>query len=457
MRHPTRTPDRRTFLGLATAAGAAALLSATGTAGSAAAAAPARRPGSAGGAGSVGGVTEPDPTVWREYGRPLVPPSSRGPLRGLDVAVKDLFAVEGHRIGAGNPAWLAQSEPETASAPAVAALLAAGASVAGIARTDEFAYSLAGTNGHYGTPPNPQAPERISGGSTSGPASAVSLRQADIALGTDTGGSVRIPASYQGLYGIRPTHGAVSTAGLLPLAPSFDTVGWLTRDAATLRAVGEVLLPGGGRSSRAAASEVLLSQELVDVADPEVASSVRRAVARWRAADLPSVRGVRFDASVLPEWVRAFQTRQAVEAWRYWGPWISEHWDTLNPDVRSRFERAATYTEDDLTAADAVLREARGRLDEVLGDRVLLLPSASSVAPTREEASIGGPVIEAARAQTFQLTCIAGITGRCAVSVPVRGANGRTAPRGLCLVGPRGGDRGLLDLAVAAAEARVAR
>ena len=184
-----------------------------------------------------------DRTVWREVGYPLLPATGTGPLTGMSVAVKDLFALEGFRIGAGNKEWLAESSAETTTAPAAAALLAAGAEVAGIARTDEFAYSLAGTNAHYGTPPNPKAPGRISGGSSSGSASAVSLGQATIGLGTDTGGSIRVPSAYQGLFGIRTTHGAVSTEGLLPLAPSFDTVGWMTRDAATLAAVGSVLLP----------------------------------------------------------------------------------------------------------------------------------------------------------------------------------------------------------------------
>lgn len=435
--------NRRSILGLAAAAGAGALVSSVGQPAFAASRA-GREP-----APETHASGEPDPTVWRELGDPLVPATGFGPLAGLTVAVKDLFAVEGHRVGAGNPEWLAGSRPEPTTAPAVAALLAAGAAVAGIARTDEFAYSLAGTNGHYGTPPNPAAPERISGGSTSGPASAVALGQADIGLGTDTGGSIRIPSSYQGLYGIRPSHGAVSTEGLLPLAPSFDTVGWITREARTLRAAGRVLLPRDGGPAPAGA---VLAQEIIDVASPEVAASVRRAVGGWRAAGLPRIRGVRFDAGVLPGWVRAFQTKQGVEAWRQWGPWVSRHWESLNPDVRSRFETASKYTPDDLTAAERVLREARARVDDLLGNRILILPSASSVAPTREEAALGGPVIEQARAQTFQLTCLAGLTGRCAVSIPVRS---RTAPVGLCLVGPRGSDRHLLDLAVRLEAARV--
>ncbi|MGW2557062.1 amidase family protein [Streptomyces sp. NPDC001635] len=132
-------------------------------------------------------------------GEPLVAGSSAGPLRRVGVAVKDLFVVAGQRIGAGNPAWLAETEEEPSNAWAVGALLAAGADVLGIAHTDEFAYSLSGTNAHYGTPPNPAAPGRVPGGSSSGPASAVGLRQADAGLGSDTAGSIRVPASYCGL------------------------------------------------------------------------------------------------------------------------------------------------------------------------------------------------------------------------------------------------------------------
>jgi hypothetical protein len=153
-----------------------------------------------------------DRRVWRVVGDPLTEHTGTGTLSGETVAVKDLYAVAGQRIGAGNPAWLAQARVETSHAWAVDQLLEHGADLLGIARTDEFAYSLAGTNVHYGTPPNPKAPHRISGGSTSGSASAVSLGHATIGLGTDTGGSIRVPASYQGLWGIRPTHGVVPAA-----------------------------------------------------------------------------------------------------------------------------------------------------------------------------------------------------------------------------------------------------
>lgn len=185
-----------------------------------------------------------DRSIWRVVGSPLVAGASSGPLRGESVAVKDLFDVAGFAVGAGVPAYLAESRPATASAPAVAALLAAGADMLGIAQTDEFAYSIAGRNFHYGTPPNVAVPGSIPGGSSSGPASAVALGQVSIGLGTDTAGSIRVPASYQGLWGLRTSHGAIDTAGLLPLARSFDAVGWLTRSSETLLRAAATSLDG---------------------------------------------------------------------------------------------------------------------------------------------------------------------------------------------------------------------
>ena len=178
-----------------------------------------------------------DRSVWRTVGDPLWQGAWEGPLVGLTVAVKDLFAIKGYRIGAGNPTFLDGSRAEPRTAPAVSDLLHGGASLRGIARTDEFAYSIAGNNAHYGTPPNGALPGALPGGSSSGPASAVATGQADIGLATDTAGSVRVPASYQGLWGLRTTHGLVPRQGLLPLAQSFDTIGWLTRDGETLQRV----------------------------------------------------------------------------------------------------------------------------------------------------------------------------------------------------------------------------
>ncbi|TDX78561.1 Asp-tRNA(Asn)/Glu-tRNA(Gln) amidotransferase A subunit family amidase [Rathayibacter sp. PhB151] len=372
-----------------------------------------------------------DARVWRAIGAPLVPASGSGSLDGLDVAVKDLFAIEGQRIGAGIPVRLAEAAVERSTAPAVAMLLAAGASVRGIAQTDEFAYSIAGRNSGYGTPPNPAVPGAIPGGSSSGPATAVSLGQASIGLATDTAGSIRVPASYQGLWGLRTTHGAVPVAGLLPLAPSFDTVGWLTRDLEVLRRVARVALTG---PAEAPADGFVVCDALLERVDAPVAAAF--------SAVVDGLGAERIELPPVAEMFEAFRTVQAAEAWASDGAWVAAHPGVLAPDVQARFDAAARIDAESEAAARERVAGFRERLDAALAGRVLLLPSASSVAPALDASA---EVIDAARTATLGLTCLAGIGGYPALSVPRLSVDGR--PVGLCLVGPRGADPALLELA----------
>nr|WP_258562707.1 amidase family protein [Nocardioides sp. MAH-18] len=372
-----------------------------------------------------------DTRVWRVVGDPLVPATGSGPLDGESVAVKDVYAVRGQRIGAGNPAWLAQAREEPVTARAVELLLEAGAAVRGIARTDEFAWSLAGTNAHYGAPPNPRAPGRVPGGSSSGSASAVSLGHASIGLGTDTGGSIRVPAAYQGLHGIRTTHDLVSSYAVLPLARTFDTVGWLTRDAGLLQRVGEVLLPPGPRNP---AAELVSVPGLLALAEPDVGETVDRFAAEHGAMRES------WDLAALPAWLRAFQTVQAREAWQDRGAWLAPRLDELGTDVRGRFEAAAQVDEESADAARRVVAEARSTIRDLVGDRVVVLPSASSVAP------LLGTGLQSVREATLTLTCLAGLAGLPAVSVPVTARSG--LPTGVCLLAGAGRDRDLLQLAI---------
>ncbi len=374
-----------------------------------------------------------NPTIWRTVGTPLVSASPSGPLAGETVAVKDLFAVAGFAVGGGVPAYLAEQRPQRRTAPAVAALLAAGASVTGIARTDEFAYSIAGRNPHYGTPPNPAVVGGIPGGSSSGPASAVATGQCSIGLGTDTGGSIRVPASYQGLWGLRTTHGTVSARGLLPLSPSFDTVGWLTRDRALL--------------GRAAASALDGSrQRPLDarfVTDPRVNAGAGAHIASALDGMLPAT-VEEVDLGATAELVEVFRTIQAAEAWATHGEWITAHPGALGDDIAARFAWASTITQAQLAAALAARKDARARLERALAGRILLLPSASSVAPST---TAPPDELEATRAATLRLTCIAGILGAPALSAPVLRVDG--CPVGLCLVGPRFTDLALVGIASA--------
>ncbi|MGO4782931.1 AtzH-like domain-containing protein [Cryobacterium sp. W22_MBD10_FK3] len=388
------------------------------------------------------------PSVWRLVGNPLVAaePADPGPaagagtpsLLGETIAVKDLYDLAGFTVGAGNPAYLREARPATETAPAVAALLGAGASVRGIAQTDEFAYSIAGDNPHYGTPPNVRVPGALPGGSSSGPAAAVALGQASIGLATDTAGSIRVPASYQGLWGLRSTHGAVDRTGLLPLAPSFDTVGWLTRTPGVLRAAAAASVDPA--TQVAAPTRFAVSTALIFAADDDVQAAFVDGLDTLTRAGLLAPPDL-VDVGDLAEALAIFRTVQAAEAWRANGAWVREHPGALGAAVASRFEAAAAVTAEEEAAARRALAAARTRLDAVLDGRILLLPSASSTAPPRHA---NPAAIDATRAATLSMTCLAGIGGYPALSVPLFEIGG--APLGLCLVGPRHSDLALIDV-----------
>lgn len=360
-----------------------------------------------------------DRAVWRTVGDPLYQGAWEGPLEGLTVAVKDLFAIKGYRIGAGNPAYLDSARAETTSAPAVSDLLRGGASLRGIARTDEFAYSIAGDNAHYGTPPNGAVPGALPGGSSSGPASAVALGQADIALATDTAGSVRVPASYQGLWGLRTTHDLVPRQGLLPLAQSFDTVGWMTRDGATLQAVADWCLSYDGSGSTesvlGASGDDLpwrfrVPVEALAAAEPATRAALEAFVA---ASDLPVDEVSLGD---LDEYLVPFRTVQGAEAWRNNGEWLRAHPGTTGPAVAERFRAAAAVTAQDEASARAALAPLREALHALVRDAVLLLPTVPGPAPTR---TASGADVDAVRQNTLRLTTPAAVGGLPALSVPL--------------------------------------
>jgi amidase len=372
--------------------------------------------------------------------------AASGPLHGLTFATKDIFDVAGHVTGCGNPDWLASHAPAAKNATAVQTLLDAGARMVGKTITDELAFSLNGQNFHYGTPRNAVTPERVPGGSSCGSASAVAHGIVDLALGSDTGGSVRIPACLNGIFGIRPTHDAVDSAGVMPLAASFDTVGWFARDARTLRRAGDVLLPAD--QSGVALNRFYVARDAFAIADQSVANAVRAAIAKAALAVAAEL-DLAAELGGLAEWLKRFRRLQPREIWAEHGAWIESRKPRFGPEIAERFALAKSVS----ATPDGDDQDFRARvaahLDRVLGlDGVLLIPTAGTIAP---QLDAGKDELLQFRDRTLSLTSIAGLGRLPQVQLPAGRVDG--AAVGLSLIGPRGSDRALLALAEKVASA----
>jgi amidase len=364
-----------------------------------------------------------------------------GPLSGLSFAVKDLFDVAGYPTGGGNPLLLALSGVKTSTAPTVQRLLDAGARFVGKTHTDELAFSMNGKNAHFGTPVNGGAPDRIPGGSSSGSAAAVSNRLCDFALGTDTGGSVRAPASHCGLFGIRPTHGRISLAGALDLAPSFDTCGYFTRDAATFGRVADVLF-GGDDTPLPAQIRLLRPTDVWNLLAPEVAAALAPAAAKVEAAAGEAQPcSAALDSFDTMYW--SFRYLQGREAWTVDGPFIERFAPPLGPGVAERFAWSKQVTDAQVQNAARFRATYRSHLAKLLGnDGVMLMPTMPDIAPLL---AAGEPELEDYRNAAIKMLCISGLAGLPQVTLPLSGRLG--APLGISLLGPAGSDRSLIALA----------
>ena len=380
--------------------------------------------------------------------QPRIAGKATGPLAGLTFAAKDIFDVAGFVTGCGNPDWAKGHAPATRHAPTVQALLDAGAELIGKTVTDELAYSLNGQNFHYGTPTNVNAPGRIPGGSSSGSAAAVAGGLADTALGSDTGGSVRIPASYCGLFGLRPTHGRITLEGVMPLAPSFDTVGWFARDAATLRRVGGVLLDNPRiNNGRGAArwQRLLLPEDAWALAVPAAQNALAPLVERLAQRLAPPEKLLAAGTDTLADWMWRFRHIQAREIMQTQGGWIAKAHPRFGLEIQERFDWAATITEVEAASARDHREAFARRLAGLLGDDALLcLPTAPGIAPL-----CGSTAAElvAHRAAVLSLTAIAGLARLPQVTLPLARVEG--CPLGLSLIAPAGCDGDLLAFAEA--------
>jgi amidase len=366
--------------------------------------------------------------------------SGEGPLAGLNFAVKDLFHIAGHRTGFGHPDWLTTHPPAARTALVVEKLLAAGADLVGRAHCDELCYSLTGENVHYGAPVNPNAPGRIAGGSSSGSAAAVAGKLVDFAIGSDCGGSVRIPASYCGILGMRPTWGLISLDGAVPFGPSFDVAGWFARDPAIFEEVGRVLL---GDREATSPKRLLVARDAFRLAEPRVVAALAPALARLETL-IGRGEQVEVAEEGLATWMETFRTIQAAEVWASLGGWIRSVRPRLGSGVKERIAWAATVSPQMLEEAKSRRAAIIARMRQLIGpEDVLCLPTSPRAAPP-----LGTPVdkIEIEyRNQAMCLLCIAGLAGLPQLSMPMAQIDG--LPLGLSIVGRQGADAMLLSIA----------
>jgi amidase len=379
-----------------------------------------------------------------------------GALSGLTFAAKDLFAIRGHVSSAGVPDWARTHLPADQHASVIEQLLREGADLVGVTILDELAFGLSGVNMHYGTPPNPRVPDRLCGGSSCGSAAAVAGALCDFALGTDTAGSVRIPAAFCGLFGMRCTQGAISTEGVVPLAPSFDTVGFFTRDPHTFVSVGSVLFGDAAPAAKTSAAEhdraqprrierVLIAEDALALCDAGVPELLHDLLDRINKSLSVRVDTVEVAPEGLATLAASFARLRNREIWHTHGAWIEKVQPTLSEAVAARFQAAREQSADESTLASdlSLRRQVQARVRDALTPGTLLfLPPAPGIAPLLDAA---GAELEKFRARALELSCIAALAGAPQLVVPARELDG--APLALSFMAAPGSDAWLSALA----------
>ncbi len=373
-----------------------------------------------------------------EHEETFLPGKPSGPLEGLCFAAKDLYDIAGHVTGCGNPDWLNSHAPAESTAFVVQKLIDAGATMMGKTHTDELAYSLFGENFHYGTPVNPRAPDRVPGGSSSGSAAAVAGNLVDFAIGSDTGGSVRVPAAFCGILGIRTSHGRIPFEGCMPLAPIFDAVGWFSNDEEVFERVGQVLLdetPGLKKPSG-----FLIAKDLFPLLEPSAQAAILaplRNLERSLGTPKPVSLAVNLD-----DWRKAFLTIGGSEIWRTHGDWITKTRPRFGPLIQERFAMTSQVTAAQVAQKELVRAQAAAEMAEILeGEKVLILPTVPGSAPRLNSPHKN---VESFRQRILSLTCIAVLGRLPQVNLPLAQADG--APLGISVIAAHGNDMLLLRL-----------
>ncbi|TBA07908.1 amidase (plasmid) [Rhizobium ruizarguesonis] len=359
-----------------------------------------------------------------------------GRLSGLRLAVKDLFDVAGYPTAAGNAAVLAASGIKTSTAPLVQTLLDAGACFVGKTNTDELAYSLIGGNIHFGMPINPRDPDLIPGGSSSGSAVAVAAGLADIGLGTDTSGSIRLPAAVNGLIGWRPTHGNLDNNTLRPLAPSFDVPGFMTR---SLEPMAAVMSAVGMPAANDRPPSILIAENVFETIDDAVADEM---IASLQSVAMPIRRTDAIASFSLADLALAFITILQREAWESNKALFERSPEAIAPDIAERLLSGSRVEDEEVREARRIAALFSQQIDRLLCENVIVaLPTLAKSPPRRDAEPESFAVF---RSACIKLLCLSGLSGCPQLAFPIVNCAGNVS---LSLLGARRADRMLMNVA----------
>lgn len=382
---------------------------------------------------------------------PVDPPiciNAQGPLSGLDFVVKDLFDVVGFPTFAGNPEYGPyRGMPET-NAAAADILLKAGGRLVGKSHLHELAYGITGINPHFGTPVNPLDPGRIPGGSSSGSAVAVAAGLVPFALGSDTAGSIRVPAGFCGIWSLRPTFDRIPVAGSVPLSPSMDTVGIFASNRETLERVARVMLDSDDSASFGdwTVKRALIPDDTSGW-DPDLVRAFQTVI---EAAQDMGLKLETFPGAILHESLDAQRVVQFAEILAVHEEWLKTCHPRLGEDVALHLETASKLSVAQIGRAVSKKAGFVARFSKMLGhDGMFLLPVAAGPAPLLSDLadlqnSLGF------RTQTLALNTIASVAGLPATTIPVKIPNGLSV--GIQLVGLQDTDISLISMAGRMAE-----
>ena len=362
--------------------------------------------------------------------------SNSGSLSGMTFLCKDMCDIKGFKSSCGNPDFYKHSIEALDYAPFLKKILNEGAILKGITICDEFFYSIIGENKHYGTPENLNSPNCVPGGSSSGSAAALTNHDFDFTIGTDTGGSVRVPASFCGVFGFRPTHGRIDLNKVYPMAKSFDTLGWFSNNKPNMLKLGKIFFDNF-REIQIEQKNILIPVDIVDDLDQDIKSQFYN-YCEYKFKNLKKVQLSSYKKSELAD---CFRVMQGYEIKLNILPWIEKYDPKISTEINSRLKMAKIITKNMYDDAINLRKEFISELDQNLPvESILIFPTIPFSAPIKGQSDDN---LSELRKKVMEFTCIGGLSSRPQISIPK--FKGSTGPIGLSVLGNKNADETMLN------------